>query len=80
MVMMSVSVSGEEEVIKNGKFAIMATQQRRQLTQNVIVTGYLTKKSVGFYTYDNIIENGTILIQVNNDNKKCLDLYILKGT
>lgn len=57
----------------------MATQEHRAIYENTIITGYLTHKSANFYTYENLIENGTIVIEVNNDNEKCLDLYILKG-
>lgn len=44
------------------------------------LNGYLQKKSAAFYNYHNDIENGTILITINNQNKNCLDIYFRKGS
>ena len=58
----------------------MATQELRKIKDNDVLTGYLTKKSASFYSFQNKEENGTIIIEVNNNNRRCLDLFIMKGT
>lgn len=79
VLLMSVGITGDSEVLEGGKFSIMASQQRRELLEKTVVTGYLTKKSAAFFTFQNSIPNGSLLVEVSNNNRKCLDLYMLKG-
>lgn len=46
-------LQGDQEIQKNGKFVIEATQKNRELKENVATSGYLQKKSVAFYHYQN---------------------------
>lgn len=80
VILISVSLQGDQEIQKNGKFVIEATQKNRELKQNVATTGYLQKKSVAFYHYQNQVANGTLIVNVNNQNKLCLDIYVKEGT
>jgi hypothetical protein len=44
------------------------------------MTSFLQKKSFGFYHFENEVSNGTLLISINNQHKKCLDVYVRKGS
>lgn len=50
------------------------------LSPGIPAQGYLPKKAVDFYTYQNTIENGSIIVSINNQNLKCLNIYINQGT
>lgn len=80
VLLLTVALDGQAEILRGGKFVIEATQQNRELRENVPLTGYLQKKSAAFYNYHNEIENGTILVTINNQNKNCLDIYLRKGS
>ena len=70
----------QEEVIPNGRFSIIATQERRRVGENSVMTGYLLKEELGLFYFENIVENATIVIEVDNNNEMCLDLFIIQGT
>lgn len=44
------------------------------------VTGFLQKKSIAFYYFENPVKDGTIIVTVNNQNKNCLDIYLREGS
>lgn len=35
---------------------------------------------MAFYHFKNQVQNGTIFINVNNQNKNCLDIYLKEGS
>jgi hypothetical protein len=80
VMLLSVVLEGSSEVIKAGKFSIEATQQNRQLRDGTPMNGYLQKRSVAFYHFENEVKGGTLIININNQNKNCLDIYARMGS
>lgn len=51
ILLISVVLDGQTEIIKGGKFVIEATQQNRELVENDPYSGFLQKKSVAFFYF-----------------------------
>ena len=78
--MISVYLTGDDEIKEDAKFVIECSQEQRLLTAGIPAQGYLPDKATDYFTYQNSIENGSIIVSVSNQNLKCLNIYINKGT
>jgi hypothetical protein len=72
-------VTEDSQLIENtGRFTIECSQEDRFLKDNSPVIGYLERQSLGFYEYYNP-SNGTLYIQLHNQNKPCAKIFVKKG-
>lgn len=61
-----------------GRFTIEVSQEDRYLKENSPSVGYLERGSIAFYEYYNP-KQGTIYIDLSNQNTNCAKIFIKKG-
>ena len=62
----------------NNKFIIEVTQEDSFLKENRALHGHLSRLSSAYYELYNDKE-GSIVISLNTQNKKCVQLFVKKG-